>query len=161
MEKVFLRVVFFEYKHTFWISPSKKFNPHSFIAPLDFSWAIQNWFKKIKIKGLVLIEAEIWYNTISLAAKKCPVVLVNGRVQKKEGLNRILYKKLIRQFSLILASNQSTYDFYRSLKLDEQQQKTKIAYSGNLKFASSTKNHLNTYSKKTTLKKTFSNKNRS
>ena len=66
---------------------------------------------------MVLIEAEIWYNTISLAAKKCPVVLVNGRNKKKKDL---LYKKLIRQFSLILASNQSTYDFYRSLKLDEQ-----------------------------------------
>ena len=102
-----------------------------------------------------MIEAEIWYNTISLAAKKCPVVLVNGRVQKKEGLNRILYKKLIRQFSLILASNQSTYDFYRSLKLDEQKQKTKIAYSGNLKFASSTKNHLNRIQKKQLLKKLF------
>ena len=102
-----------------------------------------------------MIEAEIWYNTISLAAKKCPVALVNGRVKKKEGLNRILYKKLFSQFSLILASNQSTYDFYRSLKLDEQQQKTKVAYSGNLKFASSTKTYLNSIQKKQLLKKLF------
>ena len=137
------------------LTQAKKFNPHSFLAPLDFSWSIKNWFKKIKIKGLVLIEAEIWYNTISLAAKKCPVALVNGRVKKKEGLNRILYKKLFSQFSLILASNQSTYDFYRSLKLDEQQQKTKVAYSGNLKFASSTKTYLNSIQKKQLLKKLF------
>ncbi len=127
------------------LTQAKKFNPHSFIAPLDFSWSIKNWFKKIKIKGLVLIEAEIWYNTISLAAKKCPVALVNGRVQKKDGLNhyanRMLYQKLFTQFSLILASNQSSYDFYCSLGKDKKQKtennKPKIAYSGNLKFASS------------------------
>ena len=38
------------------LTQAKKFNPHSFLAPLDFSWSIKNWFKKIKIKGLVLIE---------------------------------------------------------------------------------------------------------
>ena len=126
------------------LAQAKKFNPHSFIAPLDFSWAVQNWLTKIKIRGLVLVEAEIWYNTISLAAKKCPVTLINGRVQKKQGFNFRLYQKLLKQFSLILASNQSSYNFYLSLskntekKVDKSKNhKPKIAYSGNLKFASS------------------------
>ena len=61
-----------------------------------------------------MVEAEIWYNTISLAAKKCPVTLINGRVQKKQGFNFRLYQKLLKQFSLILASNQSSYNFYLS-----------------------------------------------
>ena len=120
------------------LAQAKKFNPHSFIAPLDFSWAVQNWLTKIKIRGLVLIEAEIWYNTISLAAKKLPVALINGRVQKKKGLNFRLYQKLLTQFSLILASNQSSYNFYLSLSKNTEKKveksknnKPKITYSGN------------------------------
>ena len=80
------------------LTQAKKFNPHSFLAPLDFSWSIKNWFKKIKIKGLVLIEAEIWYNTISLAAKKCPVALVNGRVKKKKDSTAYYTKNYFRNF---------------------------------------------------------------
>ena len=143
------------------LAQAKKFNPNSFIAPLDFSCSIQNWLKKIKIKGLVLIEAEIWYNTILLASKKCPVALVNGRVQKQKGLNRMLYQMLLKRFSLVLASNQSSYDFYLSLskntakKADKSQtNKTKIAYSGNLKFASSVATTSNSIQKKA-LQKSF------
>ena len=142
------------------LAQAKKFNPHSFIAPLDFSWAVQNWLTKIKIRGLVLIEAEIWYNTISLAAKKLPVALINGRVQKKKGLNFRLYQKLLTQFSLILASNQSSYNFYLSLSKNTEKKveksknnKPKITYSGNLKFASSVATKPNSIQKQKLLKK--------
>ena len=81
-------------------------------------------------------------------------------MQKKKGLNFRLYQKLLTQFSLILASNQSSYNFYLSLSKNTEKKveksknnKPKITYSGNLKFASSVATKPNSIQKQKLLKK--------
>lgn len=132
---------------------AKKFNSNSFIAPLDFSWSIKMWIQKMRVTGLILIEAEIWYNLIKLISSKHHVSLINGRVSKKNqtGLNKLLYKKLLPSFSLVLAADKDSYNFYRSLKKNE-----KINYYGNLKFAFNTINlKKKLVGKKTAIKKNY------
>lgn len=50
-------------------------------APLDFSFVIKKFIKKINPQLLILNELEIWPNWISIAHKKgIPVLLINGRI---------------------------------------------------------------------------------
>ena len=130
------------------LKQAKQFNPISFIAPLDFSWIIQKWITKLKIKGLILIEAELWPNMILKVAKTHPVALINGRssLKKQSGLYRVLYRFLLAEFSLILAANETSFNFYRSLI-----NKNKVDYYGNIKFSLTTPPNFNSIN----LKKLF------
>jgi 3-deoxy-D-manno-octulosonic-acid transferase len=50
-------------------------------APLDFSFAVRTFIKKINPQLLILNELEIWPNWISIIhRKKIPVLLINGRI---------------------------------------------------------------------------------
>jgi 3-deoxy-D-manno-octulosonic-acid transferase len=50
-------------------------------APLDFSFTIKKFIKKINPELLVLNELEIWPNWISITKKKkIPILLINGRI---------------------------------------------------------------------------------
>ncbi len=50
-------------------------------APLDFSFAVKKFIKKINPQLLILNELEIWPNWISIIHKKqIPVLLINGRI---------------------------------------------------------------------------------
>ncbi|MCX6582523.1 MAG: hypothetical protein NT166_20315 [Candidatus Aminicenantes bacterium] len=50
-------------------------------APLDFSFAVKRFIKKINPQLLILNELEIWPNWISIIhQKKIPVLLINGRI---------------------------------------------------------------------------------
>ncbi|MDQ1353975.1 MAG: 3-deoxy-D-manno-octulosonic-acid transferase, partial [Acidobacteriota bacterium] len=50
-------------------------------APLDFSFAVKKFIKKINPQLLILNELEIWPNWISIVHKKqIPVLLINGRI---------------------------------------------------------------------------------
>jgi len=50
-------------------------------APLDFSFAVKKFIKKINPQLLILNELEIWPNWISIIhQEKIPVLLINGRI---------------------------------------------------------------------------------
>lgn len=50
-------------------------------APYDFPWAVRRFFDQVRPRLLVLMETELWPNTIAAAAARgVPVVLVNARL---------------------------------------------------------------------------------
>lgn len=110
------------------LQQARIFQPRSYLAPLDFSFSIKIWQKKMKVCGLVLIEAEIWANLINIMAKKIPLSLINARTSSNF-FNKLIYQKLLPKFTLVTASSQSVADFYQSLTSHP-----KIHCFGNLKF---------------------------
>ena len=110
------------------LKQAKIFQKHSYIAPFDFCFSIFLWKKNMKPCGLVLIEAELWANLISIMAKNTPLALINARTTPKTS-NKIIYKTLLPKFQLVIASTDKTAMFYRSLV-----QSPKIHQFGNLKF---------------------------
>lgn len=63
----------------------KKFkDKYSFYFPIDFSFIVKRFFKKIKPDYIILIELEIWPNFF-ITATKCniPIIVVNGRISDK------------------------------------------------------------------------------
>lgn len=52
-------------------------------APLDFSYTIKRFIKKINPQVLILNELEIWPNWVSITHRqKIPILLINGRMSK-------------------------------------------------------------------------------
>lgn len=110
------------------LKQAQLFQKHSYIAPFDFCFSIFLWKKNMNPCGLVLIEAELWANLVSVMAKNTPLALINARTTPKL-INKIIYKKLLPKFQLVIASTENTATFYRSLV-----QNLKIYQFGNLKF---------------------------
>jgi 3-deoxy-D-manno-octulosonic-acid transferase len=60
---------------------------HSY-APYDYSFAVQRFLKRVQPGILVLIETEIWPNTIHLcSARNVPIVMLNVRLSEKSYRN--------------------------------------------------------------------------
>jgi len=60
---------------------------HSY-APYDYSFAVQRFLNRVRPGVLVLIETEIWPNTIHLcSSRNVPVVMLNVRLSEKSSRN--------------------------------------------------------------------------
>ena len=76
---------------------------HVFRFPLDFSPVIARTLRRVDPSLILLIELEVWYNLISMAAQRgIPVAVVNGRLTTQSarrfrrlgGLLRPMFRKL-------------------------------------------------------------------
>jgi len=61
----------------------------AFRYPLDFTFAIERVFRRIRPAAIVLMELEVWPNLLSLAQRRgIPVCVVNGRVTEEKSMRR-------------------------------------------------------------------------
>lgn len=64
--------------------------------PIDFSWCVRLFLKQVKPSVLLVIETEVWPNTIHTVAKNnIPILLVNARLSEKSYKNYTRLKRLI------------------------------------------------------------------
>jgi len=92
---------------------------HAF-APYDFEGAVNAYFHRVKPRGLVLIETELWPNLLRAARQTgIPVVLVNGRLSERsaKGYGRIaaLTRDMLESFSLIGCQSEAHRERFISL----------------------------------------------
>ncbi|MFQ5501550.1 MAG: 3-deoxy-D-manno-octulosonic acid transferase [Phycisphaerae bacterium] len=60
-----------------------------FRFPLDFSFAVNRVFNRIRPDAVVLMELEVWPNFIEIAARRgIPVGIANGRVTEEKSMRR-------------------------------------------------------------------------
>jgi len=65
--------------------------------PLDFSWIVRRFVKRLKPDLLVLVEGDFWLNLLKQVKKEGgSVVLVNGKISEKS-LKRYLFMKAFSQ----------------------------------------------------------------
>jgi 3-deoxy-D-manno-octulosonic-acid transferase len=107
----------------------------TYYLPLDLSFLMHYFIKKINPSLLILTETELWPNLIlSVKQKNVPIVLVNGRISvlsfKGYMMIRWLLKPLLKRIDLFLV--QTKLDEERFLKLGADKEKIKI--TGNMKF---------------------------
>jgi 3-deoxy-D-manno-octulosonic-acid transferase len=74
-----------------------------FRFPLDFSPVVSRVLGRVKPSMIVLVELEVWYNLVGIAAKRgIPVVVINGRLTERSaarfrrlgGFARSMFEKL-------------------------------------------------------------------
>jgi len=68
-----------------------------FFCPLDFSWAVRRTIRRLQPVGLVLAELELWPNLIRIAAKQCPVTVINGRLSERSARGYQRFGLFLRQ----------------------------------------------------------------
>ena len=106
----------------------------SILMPLDFWFIWQKAFATIKPQKIIIAETEIWPAFIyTAAARKIPIVIVNGRISDKSIKTylryRFLFSNILKNLNFIYA--QSEQDKNRFLDLGVSP--TKINMIGNIK----------------------------
>ncbi|WP_019616000.1 lipid IV(A) 3-deoxy-D-manno-octulosonic acid transferase [Psychromonas ossibalaenae] len=103
--------------------------------PLDFSFAIKRFIKIIQPQQLLIMETELWPNTLSAAAEaNIPITIVNARLSER---SRSRYAKVQGVFNL-LSENitqilcQTKDDALRFQKLGIESDRVKV--TGSIKF---------------------------
>jgi 3-deoxy-D-manno-octulosonic-acid transferase len=106
-----------------------------FHAPIDLKRFVKRAMASLNPCALILVETELWPNLIKEAKKrKCPVVLINGRISGKSLSKYLLLKGLFAEvLSYVdLFCMQSEEHAQRIRKLGAEPDKVKVL--GNLKF---------------------------
>ncbi|MEE8057914.1 MAG: lipid IV(A) 3-deoxy-D-manno-octulosonic acid transferase [Pseudomonadales bacterium] len=104
-------------------------------APYDLPGSIKRFLKRVQPKLLVIMETELWPNTLHYCRKyTIPVVLANARLSAKSaaGYQRLslLTKPVLGNLSTVVAQSQADADRFLSLGLAAEH----IEVSGSIKF---------------------------
>ncbi|MBU2896854.1 lipid IV(A) 3-deoxy-D-manno-octulosonic acid transferase [Vibrio hepatarius] len=103
--------------------------------PLDFSFCVRLFINKVKPKQLLIIETELWPNTLASAKKAgVSISIVNARLSEKSLKGYLKLKALVKHMldSIDLIICQHEDDKERFLKLGARQKS--LAVSGSIKF---------------------------
>ncbi|MCM8800069.1 MAG: 3-deoxy-D-manno-octulosonic acid transferase [Candidatus Omnitrophica bacterium] len=106
-----------------------------FYLPLDLSFLIDRFIKRLNPSLLILVETELWPNLISnLYQKRIPIVLINARLSPASFKGYLLIKLWISSLlnKIDIFCVQTETDYKRFLKLGLNPNKLKI--TGNMKF---------------------------
>ncbi|EKO3697863.1 lipid IV(A) 3-deoxy-D-manno-octulosonic acid transferase [Vibrio metschnikovii] len=103
--------------------------------PIDFSYCIESFLRRIKPSVLLIIETELWPNTLHTVARfGIPIILVNGRLSEKSLDNYRKLNALIRpaltHITCLLSVHQQDAQRFESLGVT----KDKIWVTGSLKY---------------------------
>ncbi|EGR1131896.1 3-deoxy-D-manno-octulosonic acid transferase [Vibrio cholerae] len=104
-------------------------------TPIDFSFAVRGFLRRVRPCQLIIVETELWPNTLHTVAKAgLPITLVNARLseQSYRGYQRIrsFFNSMAIPLSLVLC--QFADDAQRFIKLGVAE--TKIKITGSIKF---------------------------
>ncbi|PNM49328.1 3-deoxy-D-manno-octulosonic acid transferase [Vibrio cholerae] len=104
-------------------------------TPIDFSFAVRGFLRRVRPCQLIIVETELWPNTLHTVAKAgLPITLVNARLSEKSyrGYQRIrsFFNSMAKPLSLVLC--QFADDAQRFILLGVAE--TKIKITGSIKF---------------------------
>lgn len=104
-------------------------------APYDLPDAIAHFLQRVKPSLLLIMETELWPNTIAACTERnIPVVLVNGRMSTKSARGyqkfSVLTRPMLQRLSLALVQNKEDAERFNDLGV----RPAKIQVTGNIKF---------------------------
>ncbi len=104
-------------------------------APYDLPGAVQRFIQRVQPKLLVIMETELWPNTIHYCRQSSvPVLLANARLSEKSaaGYQRLrwLTSSMLNNLTKVVAQNRADADRFLALGLSED----KVDVSGSIKF---------------------------
>ncbi|PNH80601.1 lipid IV(A) 3-deoxy-D-manno-octulosonic acid transferase [Vibrio diazotrophicus] len=104
-------------------------------TPVDFSFAIKKFIQIIKPSQLIIVETELWPNTLNVVSKaNIPITLLNARLSEKSyrGYKKVLplFIPMAKQLSKVLCQYED--DAERFAKLGVAQ--AKLVVTGSIKF---------------------------
>lgn len=103
--------------------------------PIDFPWTIKGFLRQIQPEKLLIIETELWPNTLAAVAKQnIPTIVVNARLSEKSCRQyqkvRPLFNDMSRHLSLVLCQHSSDKARFQTLGIPAD----KLGVTGSIKF---------------------------
>ncbi|HHF3008535.1 TPA: lipid IV(A) 3-deoxy-D-manno-octulosonic acid transferase [Vibrio diabolicus] len=103
--------------------------------PIDFGFAIKGFLKAVQPKQMLIIETELWPNTLHNVHKAgIPITVVNARLSEKSCCNytkvQPLFNVMLPCLAQILCQTESDANRFERLGVD----KDKLAVTGSIKF---------------------------
>ncbi|WP_299685881.1 lipid IV(A) 3-deoxy-D-manno-octulosonic acid transferase [uncultured Vibrio sp.] len=103
--------------------------------PIDFTFAVKAFLKVIQPRQMLIIETELWPNTLHCVNKfNIPITVVNARLSEKSYLNYSKIKPLFTEISAnidtILCQTKQDSDRFQRLGVPPE----KLAITGSMKF---------------------------
>ncbi|PKH01605.1 3-deoxy-D-manno-octulosonic acid transferase [Psychromonas sp. MB-3u-54] len=103
--------------------------------PLDFNFAVKGFLKKIKPRQLLIMETELWPNTLHNVAKKLiPIVIINARLSQRSADRYAkfpaIFNLLAGNISKILCQHQDDAKRFTELGINAD----KVHVTGSIKF---------------------------
>lgn len=103
--------------------------------PIDFSFAVNGFLKRVKPQAMLIMETELWPNTLTSVKKAgIPIVVMNARLSEKSmrGYQRVqpLFNLLSKNIDHILCQFQDDVDRFVQLGVNSQH----VSVSGSVKF---------------------------
>lgn len=103
--------------------------------PIDFSWCIKGFLKAVDAKQLLIMETELWPNTLYQVAKAdIPITVLNARLSERSCLRYAKFKGFFNLLSSHLTQVLCQYpsDAERFIRLGLQ--RSKVHSTGSIKF---------------------------
>jgi 3-deoxy-D-manno-octulosonic-acid transferase len=106
-----------------------------FYFPIDFSFAAKRVLDWIRPSMIVIVDTEIWPNTVHQAfRRKTPVVLVNGRISASSfryyRLAKPILSRVFQNYKLLMMQSEEDAERIRRMGAPAD----KVAATGNIKF---------------------------
>lgn len=105
---------------------------HTYL-PYDLPILLQRFLIKVKAKCLLIMETELWPNTIIEVSKQCPVALINARLSQEsfKGYQKLGHtlSHILNHLTAIAASDNESAKRLKQLGFNKP-----ISTSGNIKF---------------------------
>src|SRR2546428_3769684 len=103
--------------------------------PLDFRWSVRSALQTVRPNLIVVVETEFWPNFLrEAAARRIPVILVNGRLSTDSfaGYRRLrpFFRRVLAAFTI--CAMQTDRDVERMIQLGVEQKR--VVRTGNLKY---------------------------
>ncbi|EOX4793370.1 lipid IV(A) 3-deoxy-D-manno-octulosonic acid transferase [Vibrio alginolyticus] len=103
--------------------------------PIDFSFAIKGFLKAVQPKQMLIIETELWPNTLHNVYKAgIPITVVNARLSEKSCQNYAKIQRLFNQLhpclTQVLCQTDSDAERFERLGVE----KKKLSVTGSIKF---------------------------
>jgi len=103
--------------------------------PLDFSFAVKNFIRRINPSALLIMETELWPNTLHTLNKyNIPVTIINARLSERSYLRylkfQFIFNLLSKNISQLLCQTAADAQRFILLGVDKQ----KVHITGSIKF---------------------------
>lgn len=107
-----------------------------FRYPLDLSWFVTRALRRVKPTMVVLVELEVWYQLVTLAAGRgIPVAVMNGRLTATKSLRRFRWvmpvvRRMFRSLAWVGAQDEIYADRFRQMGVPAD----RVAVTGSIKW---------------------------
>ena len=103
--------------------------------PLDFSFAVKNFIRRINPSALLIMETELWPNTLhTLNKHNIPVSIINARLSERSYLRylkfQFIFNLLSKNINQLLCQTEADAQRFILLGVDKQ----KVHITGSIKF---------------------------